>query len=192
MENMIREYICVPPYNKVKNLLLVSGCLAAAVGMLAVAETGELRAPWFRAVSAVWVLAAFLFASRLLATGYVYSILRDPNSGKAELLITELRFGKSRNVCRVSLFDIKEMKIYDPVFEREMARREGKKRIKRIKRPRPDKKARVYNYCVDILPARYCLIFVAEGAYVKFSPDERMMGVMHNCALTERGFNGII
>ena len=178
MKNMICEYSYVPTHNKVKSLILVSGCLAAAVGMLAVSETGEILAPWFRAGAAAWVLAAFLFAARLLATGYVYSILRDPNGVKADLLITELRFGKPRQVCRVSLFDIKEMKIYDPAAEKEKARREGKKRIKRIKRPRPDKKARVYNYCVDILPTRYCLIFVAEGAYVKFSPDGRMIGII--------------
>ena len=178
MKNMIREYLCVPPYDKVKSLLLVSGCLAAAIGMLAVSETGGILAPFFKVGCAAWVLVAFLFAARFLATWYVYSILRDPNGGEADLLITELRFGKSRQVCRVSLFDIKEMKIYDPAAEKEKARREGKKRIKRIKRPRPDKRARAYNYCTDVLPTKYCLIYVSEGAYVKFSPDERMRGII--------------
>ena len=178
MKNMICEYSYSPERDRVKSLILVSGCLAAAIGMLAVSETGGILSVFFRAGAAVWVLLALLFAARLLATGYVYSILRDPDSGEADLLITELRFGKPRQVCRVSLFDIKEMKIYDPAAEKEKARREGKKRIKRIKRPRPDKRARAYNYCTDVLPTKYCLIYVSEGAYVKFSPDERMRGII--------------
>ena len=175
---MIREYLCVPTRDKVKSLLLVSGCLAAAIGMLAVSETGGILAVFFRTGAAVWVLVALLFAARFLATWYTYSILRDPNSGEADLLITEFRLGKTRNVCRVSLFDIKSIKVYDPAAEIEKARLEGKKRIKRIKRPKPDKGVKTYDYCTDILPAKYCLIFVAEGAFIKFSPDERMIGMI--------------
>lgn len=179
MKNMICEYSYAPKGDRVKSLLLVSGCMAAAIGMLAVSETGGILAPYFKMGCAAWVLLALLFAARLLSTGYVYSVLRDANGGAADLVVTEVRLGKSKQVCRVSLFDIKEMKIYDPAAEKERARREGKKRIKRIKRPRPNRKgARAYNYCVDVLPARYCLIFVAEGAYVKFSPDDRLIGII--------------
>ena len=76
------------------------------------------------------------------------------------------------------------MKVYDPAAENEKARREGKKRIKRIKRPHPDRKnngrVKVYNYCVDVLPSRYCLILISGGelSCVKFSPDDRMISII--------------
>ena len=145
--------------------------------MLAVSGTGWILAPYFKAGAAVWFMAGVLYAVRLLATGYAYSIFRDADSGVADLVIAELRFGKSKTVCRVSLFDVKEMRVYDPVADVYRARSEGKRRIKRSKRPRPDRKAypsaKGYNYCVDVFPAKYCLIRISgdETEYVKFMPD---------------------
>jgi hypothetical protein len=162
--------------------------MAAAIGMLAVAETGWILAPYFRWGALVWILTGALFGARLLATGYVYSVFRDAG-GNADLVITELRFGRSRQVCRVRIYDIREIKIYDPASVTAAARSEGKKRIKRIKRPRPDLKkngvSKVYNYCVDILPARYCLILISEGemAYIKFSPDDNLINIIKRLIL---------
>ena len=177
MADYICEYTYAPKSDKFKSCLLVSGCAAGAFGMLAVSEGGWILAPYFKAGAAVWLLLGMLFAARFLATGYVYSIFRDVYSGKSDLVISELRFGRSKTVCRVSLFDIKELRIYDPAAQAESARLEGKKRPKRCKRPRPDRKkhggVRAYNYCVDVLPVRYSLLLVSgnETAYLRFSPD---------------------
>lgn len=184
MRDCVCEYSYSPKGDRVKSCVLVSGCIAAAIGMLAVSETGWILAPYFKWGALVWVLVGALFGARLLSTGYVYSIFRDIRGGKADLVISELRFGRSKNVCRIGLYDIREIKIYDPTAVVLAARREGKKRIKKIKRPRPDRKdhrkVKVYNYCVDILPSRYCLMRIAgdECAYIKFSPDDEMLKII--------------
>ena len=185
---MVRDYICeyshAPRSDRLKSCMLVSGCIAAAVGMLAVAETGWILAPYFRCGAFVWILAGALFGARLLSTGYVYSIFRDIGSGEVDLVINELRFGRSKNVCRVGLFDISKIEIYDPAAVISAARREGKKRIKRIKRPRPrrlgERAFKSYNYCVDVLPAHYCLVWISgsEDACVKFSPDDAILEII--------------
>ena len=188
----MRDYICEYSYSpggdRLKSCFLVSGCLAAAIGMLAVSETGWILAPYFRWGSLVWILVGALFGARFLTTGYVYSVFRDVLSGQCDLVISELRFGRSKTVCRVDIFDICSMELYDPAAVIDAARREGKRRIGRIKRPRPDRKkygsARVYNYCADVLPARYCLIRISGGetAYVKFSPDDRLISIIKRLA----------
>ena len=190
MRDYVCEYSYTPRGDRLKSCVLVSGCIAAAVGMLAVSETGWIPAPYFRWGAAVCILVGALFGARFLATGYVYSVFRDVYSGRVDLVISELRFGKSKSVCRVDLFDIRSMEIYDPVAVIAAARRDGKKRIKRPRRPRPDRKkhgsAKVYNYCADVLPTRYCLVFVSgdENAYVKFNPDEKMTDIIKRLTLT--------
>ena len=175
MKDYVCEYTYVPVCDKIKSGVLVSGCVAAAIGMLGVSEIDFFLSPYFKAGAVAWVLVGVLFAVRLLTTGYAYSIFRDETSGARDLVISEIRFGVSKAVCRVSLFDIKEMLEYDSTS------RVPSKRHKKGKRPqRPRAKGRCYNYCVDVLPQSYCLIHIsgAEDAYVKFSPDGRMTEII--------------
>ena len=151
--------------------------------MLAVSETGGILASYFKAGAAAWVLVGLLFAVRLFSAGYVYAIFRDVYSGKMDLVINEHRFGRSRIVCRVSLYDIKEIVEYDS--SRKMPRGKRQK-LKKQKRVSPDRKKngerRYYNYCTDVLPSKYCILRVSgsESAYIKFSPDETMINVIKN------------
>ena len=179
MRDYVPEYTCVPKQDKIKSGMLVSGCIAAAIGMLAVSETGGILAPYFKWGALVWVLIGALFALRLLSVGYVYAIFRNASSGELDLVINEIRFGNSKTVCRVSLFDIKEAIDYDS------SRKEFRgKRKKRQRRVRPNRKkygkGRYYNYCVDIIPSKYCLLHISgnDGAYIKFSPDETMTEII--------------
>ena len=175
MKNYFYEYSYVPRCDKIKSGILVSGCIAAAIGMLAVSETGWILAPLFIAGAAAWALLGILFALRLLGTGYVYSIFRNSISGELDLMISEVRLGKSKTVSRISLFDIKSILVYDA---------SEKSRKSRQKRPRPDRKRfgslPVYNYCVDVFPQRYCLLMIGGGevAYIKFSPDAKMIDII--------------
>ena len=182
MRDYVPEYTCVPKQDKIRSGILVSGCIAAAIGMLAVSETGGILAPYFKWGALIWVLVGALFAFRLLSTGYVYSIFRDVNSGKLDLVINEIRFGNSRTVCRTSLFDIKEMLEYDSSRKEPRGKRKKEKRQKRI-HPNRKKygKGRCYNYCVDILPSNYCLLRISgsEDAYIKFSPDKTMTEIIN-------------
>ena len=177
MRDYVPEYTCVPKQDKLKSGILVSGCVAAAIGMLAVSEVEFFLSPYFKAGAAVWVLIGALFALRLLSTGYVYSIFRDVNGGKFDLVINEIRVGRSKTVCRVSLFDIKEILDYDSARKGPRGKRRKEKRQKR-----PHAKGKTYNYCVDILPSNYCLLRIsgAENAYIKFSPDETMLEIIKN------------
>ena len=181
MRNYTCEYTCVPVQDRIKSGVLVSGCVAAAIGMLGVSEVDFFLSSYFKAGAIIWVLVGALFALRLLSTGYVYSIFRDTYSGEIDLVINEIRFGNSKTVCRVSLFDIKEMLEYDSCSKEPRGKRGKKKRQRRV---RPDRKkygiGKCYNYCVDILPSKYCLIRIsgAENAYIKFSPDGRMTEIV--------------
>jgi hypothetical protein len=158
-----------------KSGILVSGCFAAAIGMLAVSETGWILAPIFKLGSTAWALLGILFACRLLGTGYVYSMFRNSVSGDIDLLISERRLGKYKIVCRTSLFDVKNMLVYD---------RTEKDLKKRTKKPKPDRKRYgrlpLYNYCVDVFPQKYCLLLISKGeaSYIKFSPDKRMLEII--------------
>ena len=172
MRNYICEYTCLPKQDRIKSGMLVSGCVVAAIGMLAVSEVEFFLSPYFKLGAVIWVVAGALFALRLLSTGYVYSIFRDEESGARDLVINELRFGSSRVVCRISLFDIKEVLEYDASRKETRGKR---KKPKRQKRPRG--KGRCYNYCTDILPSKYCLVRTEE-AYIKFSPDEYMIEII--------------
>ena len=181
MRDGVCEYACTPKSNKVRSCFFVSGCIAAAFGMLAVSHFSSILSPYFKAFATVWLIVAALAAKRYLTTGYSYLIFRRNGGNDADLVIYELRFGEAKTVCRVSLFDVKELAVYDPVAELIEARRKGIKRPKRPRRPRPRRESgasRAYDYCVDILPAKYCLILVSEGAYVKFSPDGEMLALM--------------
>ena len=172
MKDYVCEYTYVPECDKIKSGVLVSGCIAAAMGMLGVSEIDFFLSPYFKAGAAVWVLVGALFAVRLLTTGYAYSIFRDETSGARDLVINEIRFGSSKTVCRVSLFDIREFSEYDA------SQRVPSKRGKKGKRPkRPRAKGRCYNYCVDVIPARFCIVRIAgsRAECIKFSPDEIMI-----------------
>ncbi len=170
MRDYVCEYTYSPVCNKFKTGVLVGGCLAAALGMVAVSGTGGILAPYFKSGAAVWALAGVLFTLRLLGTTYVYSIFRDASRGEIDLVISEVRFGKSKGVCRVSLFDIEE------IFEYNSSKKD--------KHPRPNRKkrsmGRLYNYCADVLPSRYCLLRISgnEASYIKFSPDETMLNII--------------
>ena len=175
MRNYICEYTCVPKQDRIKSGMLVSGCIIAAIGMLAVSEVEFFLSPYFKLGAVAWVLVGALFALRLLSTGYVYSIFRDEESGSLDLVINELRFGSSRVVCRVSLFDIKEL------FEYDSCRKETRgKRKKQRRQKRPRAKGKCYNYCADILPSEYCLLRTSgtEEACIKFSPDKYMLEII--------------
>lgn len=178
MRDYVCEYTCLPECDKVKSGMLVSGCVAAAIGMLAVSEFGGMLAPYFKIGATVFVLVGILFAARLLATGYVYAIFKDAQSGQLDLVINEKRLGKSKIVCRISLYDIKEILEYD---SSKKVPRGKRKKLKRQRRVRPCRKkngtGRCYNYCQDILPSKYCVLRVSggESAYIKFSPDETML-----------------
>ena len=172
MRDYVCEYTYAPACDKLKTGVLVGGCLAAALGMVLVSGTGGVLAPYFKSGAAVWALAGVLFAIRLLGTGYVYSIFRDTYSGEVDLVVNELRFGRSKNVYRISLYDIEE------IFEYNHSEKKKKPRFKRLKRGT----GRLYNYCADILPPQYCILYVSgsEGAYIKFSPDETMINIIKN------------
>ena len=175
MRDYICEYTYMPKCNKFKTGVLVGGCIATAVGMVLVSGAGGVLAPYFKSGATVWALAGVLFALRFFGTGYVYSIFRDANGGEIDLAISELRFGRSKNVCRISLYDIEE------IFEYNHSEKKKKARQKRKKMGT----GRLYNYCADILPPQYCIIRISgsEGAYIKFSPDETMLNIIKSAEI---------
>lgn len=166
MRDYVCEYTYSPKGNKFKTGVLVGGCFATALAMVAVSGMGGMLAPYFKSGAAIWALAGVLFALRLLGTTYVYSIFRDATRGDIDLVISEVRFGRSRSVCRISLFDIEEI-----FFEKSK-----RSRFKRKKRGT----GRLYNYCADVFPSKYCILRISgnERSYIKFSPDETISDIL--------------
>ena len=82
MKNMICEYSYAPERDRAKSLVLVGGCFASAVGMLAVSVMGGFLAPYFRFSAPLWVLAGIFFANRFLSTRYVYSVFSDSDAAE--------------------------------------------------------------------------------------------------------------
>ena len=182
MKEYYCRYSCTPSCDMKKSCMAVSGCFIGAISMFAASGIGGRLAHCFVGAAIVWLYAGFLIGERVLTRGYVYSIVRDPYTEKDDLVIHRLHLGRSSAVCRIALESIRELSEYDPIREKKKAALAGKRRMKKIKRPRPDLKthrsAQVYDYCADIIPARYCLIRTETEGYIRFTPDDTMIEII--------------
>lgn len=177
------EYSYSPKADLKKSVILISMCLVtfALFGASSV-DKDLVFAPIMGAVSSVFLFLAVAFAVRLLGTRYAYRVVID-SRGEGDLVIYELRgyFGKYSNtkrtktVCRVSLYDIRE------VISLEKSKK-GKKELRATKKRIRKEKAALYNYCTDIFLTKYTILRIADGDeafYVRFSPDEKMLAFIN-------------
>ena len=176
------EYSYSPKADLKKSVILISMCLITFALFGASSVDGELVfAPIMGAVSSVFLFLTIAFSVRLLGTRYAYRVVID-SRGDGDLVIYELHgyFGKysntkrTRTVCRVSLYDIRE------VISLEKSK-EGKKKIRATKKRIRKEKAALYNYCTDIFSEKYSIIKIVDDDdifYIRFSPDEKMLGLI--------------
>ena len=175
------EYSFSPKANMRRTGVLIALCVLSCV-LLGVASTEEhLLSPYLKCGSGLFLLLAAVFFVKLAGTRYLYRVTVDKR-GEGELKIYELSgyFGKyanakkTRTVCRLPLFDIKQVvAISDD--------REGKKRRKEERRRIRKGKYRVYNYCHDVFLSEYTLLLIDDGEetyYIKFAPNKKMLAIL--------------
>lgn len=175
------EYTCIGRANVKKAATLI--CLSIVTGvLLGVASVGDsVFTPYFKGASWLFLLLGIVIAVRFVGTRYSYSVILYP-SGEGDLVISELRgyFGKEntvkvrKTVCRISVLDIRETAAVKND-------KEGKKRIKALKKEARREGAAIYNYCADVFPEAYTVIKVSDRdctSYIKFSPDEKLLSLL--------------
>lgn len=171
------EYTCCPKPNIRRSSVLVGAITVTAIlfGIASVDQT--VFSVYFGALSSLLLFLAVVISVRFIGTRYVYKITLTSFGG--ELSVCELRgfFGKSgevrshRTVCRVSLFDIREVDTFDRTDESLKKLKKTKKSIRRAR-------ASVYNYLPDVFADEYALIKIenADGiSYIKLSYDEEFI-----------------
>lgn len=179
--NEIFEYSHSPKANLTKSVILVILCFLSGI-LLGIASTEEfVLSPYLKCGSGFFFLLGIVFFVRFIGTRYVYRITID-RRGNGDLTIFELHgyFGKyadaksSKTVCRVSLYEIKE--IYTLTNDKE-----GKKEIKKLKKQLKDEKNEIYSYCHEIFPKQYTLLKLDDGesvSYLKFTPNPKMLKII--------------
>lgn len=175
------EYTCIGRADVKKSMTLVCLSIVSCV-ILGVASVGDsIFTPYFKGALSIFLFFGILIAVRFVGTRYSYSVVLYP-SGDGDLVITELRgyFGKKntvkvrKTVCRVSLSDICETDALN-------SDKDGKKRMKALKKEARREKAEIYNYCADVFPSSFTVIKISDGdgvSYVKLSPDAELMAFL--------------
>ena len=109
-------------------------------------------------------LAGFVIIDRFAFTSFSYSIeANDSVPGGLDFVVTSVRYGRIRTVCRVSASDLTDIFKYD-------------------KKAKAEKGIRKYNYCPDLARNNMYVLTVDDGslAEIRFSPDEETVNIIKN------------
>lgn len=116
--------------------------------------------------SLVILAFAILILIRYVLTRYIYCVI-PTDGGDFDLTVTEAKRKSRITVCRISLSGIERVTVINS---------EKKKTL-----PEMTKGYKVFNYCVDIAPERYCCVFAeecGEKLVLKLSYDEQLFAIL--------------
>ena len=122
---------------------------------------------WVTQLAALLMFAvALTLLGRYVFKGFVYSVTSRDDGGY-DLNVTEIKRRSRITVCRIALSGIEKAVITDT---------KNKKSISSEFKGR-----KVYNYCVDIYPEKYCCVFAeecGEKLVIKLSYDEKLFEIL--------------
>lgn len=158
------EYIPNPPKKKAKTvgmtLFILSLVIFFVSGIKGIAYPAILQT-----AAIVLMTAAILLVGKYLTRAYRYRVERT--SGEYELIVDEISKTSSVTVCRLELQKLCKVEAWTKGYK-------------------PPKRAKIYDYCVDVAPTdSYLLTFLdaafsmnGEKIYVRISPDERLIEIL--------------
>ena len=158
------EYIPNPPKKKAKTvgmtLFILSLVIFFVSGIEGIGYPGILQT-----AAIALMTAAILLVGKYLTRAYRYRV--DKTNGEYEFIIDEISKTSSVTVCRLELSKLRRADAWTKDYK-------------------PPKKARIYNYCVDVAPTDSYLLTFLDGAfsmngeriYVRISPDERLTEIL--------------
>ena len=103
---------------------------------------------------------------RYTLTGYIYSIIPTDDGGY-DLTVTEARRKSRITVCRISLSGIERTEIITAENKKDLSAK--------------TKGYKVFNYCVDLAPAKYICIFAEECGEkfaLKLNHDKKLIDLI--------------
>ena len=160
-------YDFIPPKsNKTADYTSAALLIISLIAMF-LSRLPNLPYPWIMQLSALTMLAvALMLLGRFVFKRYQYSVTSDEDRGD-DLLVREVTRRTRVTVCRISLSGIERVVI---------AYGSDKKAKKDIRKSSSGRK--VFNYCVDIRPAKYLCVFAeecGEPLIIKLSYDEALL-----------------
>ena len=109
---------------------------------------------------------AIMLLIRYTLTGYIYSIIPTDDGGY-DLTVTEARRKSRITVCRISLSGIERTEIITAENKKDLSAK--------------TKGYKVFNYCVDLAPAKYVCIFAEECGEkfaLKLNHDKKLIDLI--------------
>lgn len=158
------EYIPNPPKKKAKTVGMILFILSLVIffvsGIAGIAYPAILQM-----VAVVTMTAAILIVGKYLTRAYRYRV--DKENGEYELIVDEVSKTSMVTVCRLELQKLCKVEAWTKGYK-------------------PPKGAKIYDYCVDIVPRdSYLLTFLddafsmdGERIYVRICPDERLTEIL--------------
>ncbi len=125
---------------------------------------------WIMQLASITMLAvALMLLGRFVFKRYQYS-LRESEDGRCDLLVTEVTRRTQVTVCRISLSGIERVKIASATDK------SSKRDIRGSSSGR-----KVFNYCVDMRPAKYLCVFAeecGEPLLIKLSYEDTLLEML--------------
>lgn len=153
-----------PKPNRLPAVILSAVCFLAAFSLFVPYSADETFLVFIKGVSTGIFLIGFVILDRYAFTSFSYSIeANDSIPGRLDFVVSSVRYGRIRTVCRVSAFDVTDIVKYD-------------------KNRKAEKGVKKYNYCPDLAGEnRYILFLDDDGdAEILFCPDEKTVNIIKN------------
>ena len=157
-------YRYTPKPNRLPAVLLAAVCFLAAFALFVPYAAEDAVLIFLRGVGTGIFLIGFVLLDRYAFTTFSYSLeANDSVPGRMDFVVSSVRYGRIRTVCRVSVSDVTDIVKYDK-------KRKSAAGVKK------------YNYCPDrVGNNRYVLSLDDDGpAEIRFSPDEKTVNIIKN------------
>lgn len=167
-------YDYTPPKNNKKATGIVMILFFLAGGLFIFTLLIDIPLPWIiQLISIVAFTAGIFIATRFLAKSFLYSIVQTGDETLDFTVCEITNGGKSQiTVCRVALKNIQE------AYSVNRTEKESVSREKEIIRAAKRNGIKIFNYCPDINPTKYCIILgeeCGEKFLVKITPDDTIV-----------------
>ena len=153
-----------PKQNRRAAFFISAVCFFASFALFVPYPFEDWLLVFLRGIGTGAFLAGFVIIDRFAFTSFSYSIeANDSVPGGLDFVVTSVRYGRIRTVCRVSASDLTDIFKYD-------------------KKAKAEKGIRKYNYCPDLARNNMYVLTVDDGslAEIRFSPDEETVNIIKN------------
>jgi len=157
-------YRYTPKPNRLPAFFLAAVCLFTAFALFVPYDIGDGLSVFLKGIGTGAFLIGFVLLDRYAFTTFSYSLeANDSVPGRMDFVVSSVRYGRIRTVCRVSVSDVTDIVKYDK-------KRKSAAGVKK------------YNYCPDMVGNnRYVLSLDDDGpAEIRFSPDEKAENIIKN------------